>query len=132
MFLKTVYTKCIKPYYYSFNKIINSTSLLKDFLQDSMCFVVKWVKWNRNLPQNLHRIFSNIAQFLFTVSETELQSFTKYLRQIPVLFENVHYKKSEIAVFQEIFTSMTKFLFWEEDWALGNNVMKFWYFHGFS
>ena len=132
MFLKTVYTKCIKPYYYSFNKIIISTSLLKDFLQDSMCFIVKWVKWNRNLPQNLHIIFSNIAQFLFTVSETELQSFTKYLRQTPVLFENVHYKKSEIAVFHEIFTSMTKFLFREEDWALGNNVMKFWYFHGFS
>ena len=39
--------------------------------------------------------------------------------------EIAHYRKSSISVFQEIFASADKVLFRKEDWAWGNNSMKF-------
>ena len=39
-------------------------------------------------------VFTNLAQFPFAASKTELQSFTKYLRQTLISFEIAHYEKS--------------------------------------
>ena len=41
------------------------------------------------------------------------------------IFVIVHYGKGSISIFQDVFVSIDKFSFCEEDRALGNNFMKF-------
>ena len=44
----------------------------------------------------------------------------------------VLYLESSICIFQEFFLILTKFSFWEEDWALGYDSIKFWDFPDIS
>ena len=60
------------------------------------------------------------------------QSFTKYLTLTLVSCEILHHGNSLISVFQELFVSINKISFWQEDWALGYHSMKFRHLSGIS
>ena len=65
---------------------------------------IKWL--TGNLGQNISRLFYFLAQFLFTTSETELQSFTKYLRLTLVFMWNTALREKFNFCFQEFFVSI--------------------------
>ena len=58
---------------------------------------------------------------------SQLQSFTKYLRQALVFTGKV-----ELLFFRRFLLVLTKISFWVEDWALGNNIRSFQIFLIFS
>ena len=58
---------------------------------------------------------------------SQLQSFTKYLRQALVFTGKV-----ELLFFRRFLLVLTKISFWVEDWALGNNLRSFQIFLIFS
>ena len=54
----------------------------------------------------------------------ELQPFTKILETNSSFYVKQRTKKSSISFFSRFLIILTKFSFWEEDWALGYNSMK--------
>ena len=77
----------------------------------------------------LDDLCANISPcFLITLKEIadflRLQSFTKYSRQTLVFVWNRW--RVNFLFFREFLLVLTKLSFREEDWALGNNSMKFW------
>ena len=65
-----------------------------------------------------------------TVSSDNYGQNTRHKLQF--LCQIVHYGQKSISIFQGILLVVTKFLFWDEDWALGYNFIKFLYFHDMS
>ena len=63
----------------------------------------------------------------------DLQSFTKYLRPTLVFMWNIAVREKffvfqKFLFFKSVLLILTKFSFWQEDWALGYHFMKFWDF----
>ena len=64
------------------------------------------------------------SQFFFSLQY--LQSFTKYLRQTLVFMRNSEMRESFSFCLLAVFLLVsTKFSFWDGDWALGYNSMRF-------
>ena len=57
-----------------------------------------------------------------------LQTFTKYFRPALVFMWNSALREKFDLFFRSFLLILTKFLFWQEDWALGYHSMKFWDF----
>ena len=57
-----------------------------------------------------------------------VQSFTKYLRPTLVFIKNSTLQKMFNLFFKSCLLALTKFLFWQEDWALGYYSMQFGHF----
>ena len=60
-----------------------------------------------------------------TLIDHILQSFTKYLRLTLVSMLNSALRESLISFYQKYFSSINKFSFWKENWALGYHSMQF-------
>ena len=59
------------------------------------------------------------------------QSFRKHFRLALVFMQITHYGESLIFIFNSFLLVLTKFSFWQGDWAICYHFMEFWEFSGF-
>ena len=82
----------------------------------------------RSLQKRMH--FQSKTNFSFNLL---LQPPTKYLRKTLVFMWNSVLREKFDFYFQGVFLLvLTKFSFWEEDWAIGYNSMEFWHYSELS